>query len=187
MQRTSRPWSQGAHANSLRRRVLVRRFVRPRNNQIPCSRGIPVGEVCCGWCRRNPAPGSGMASRLACRRRNLQNVRIQRLCSKGQSSYRSQGAGMAGRGQGRQGWLMSCAYCSSSGEFDVGPARGELPLESPIRAHRITAPLRSDVESLKELWVTEKSKMSLPSDYSDRALLQKGHELPERSSEGHGN
>jgi hypothetical protein len=41
---------------------------------------------------------------------------------------------------------------------------GELHLEFPSRAHGITAPLRSELESLKRLWVTEKNEISLPSE-----------------------
>jgi hypothetical protein len=41
---------------------------------------------------------------------------------------------------------------------------GELHLEFPLRVHGITAPLRSELESLKRLWVTEKNEISLPSE-----------------------
>jgi len=39
----------------------------------------------------------------------------------------------------------------------LGLGAGELQLEFPSQAHEITAPLRSELESLKGLWVTEKS------------------------------
>ena len=43
---------------------------------------------------------------------------------------------------------------------------GELHMELPSRAHKITAPLRgSELESLQRLWVTEKNEISLTPPY----------------------
>lgn len=49
-------------------------------------------------------------------------------------------------------------FCDLSGVSSVlGRCSGELQMEIPSRAHRITTPLRSELEMLKGLWVTEKS------------------------------
>lgn len=49
-------------------------------------------------------------------------------------------------------------FCDLSGVGSVlGRRRGDLQQEIPSRAHRITAPLWSELEMPKGLWVTEKS------------------------------
>ena len=111
--------------------------------------------------------GFGMESLRVCRGQNLRIARIRRLYSRGQSNCRSQGAGMAGRGQAKRArWspLTSFAWGLPMVSSVSGRQVGELHLEFPSRAHGITAPLRSELESLKRPWVTEKNEISLPSE-----------------------
>ena len=167
MLKTSRPWSQDVQANSSRRRTRATLFGQPRSSQRPCSLGIPGDEGGHGWCRRSPPPGFGTGSRLVCPLQSQRNVRIRRLYSKGQSSWRSQGAGTAGRGQVKKAraslqMLFSCDLPVMSSVLGRS-ARG-LKWRSPCRAHGIIAPPRSELESLNGFWVTEKIEITLPSE-----------------------
>ena len=167
MLKTSRPWSQDVQANSSRRRTPATLFGRPRSSQRPCSLGIPWGEGGHGWCRRSRPPGFGMVFLLVCPVQNQRNVRTRRLYSRGQSSLRSQGAGIAFRGKvkmARRSFqvLFSCDLPVVSSVLGLW-ARG-LKWSSPRRAHGIIAPPRSELESLGGFWVTEKIEITLPSE-----------------------
>ena len=167
MLKTSGPWSQDVQASSSRRRTPATHFGRPRSSQRPCSLGIPWGEGGHGSCRRNPPPGFGTVSRLVCPLQNQRNVRIRRLYSKEQSSWCSQGAGTAGRGQMKKARgsfqvLFSCDLPVVSSVLGQS-ARG-LVRSSPRRAHGIIAPPRSELESLNGFLITEKIEITLPSE-----------------------
>lgn len=167
MLRTSRLLFRDVQASSFRRRGPAIRFGRPRSSQRPCSLGIPWGEGGHGWCRRNRPPGFGTVSLLVCPVQNQRNVRTRRLYSRGQSSLRSQGAGIAVRGQvkmARRSFQVSfsCDLPVVSSVLGLW-ARG-LEWSSPRRAHGIIAPPRSELESLSGFWVTEKIEITLPSE-----------------------
>lgn len=167
MLKTSRLLFRDVQASSFRRRSPATRSGRPRSSQRPCSLGIPWGEGGHGWCRRNRTPGFGTASPLVCPVQNPRNARIRRPYSRGQSSSRSQGAGIAVRGQvkmARRSFqvLFSCDLPVVSSVLGLGAK--ELDWSSPRRAHGIIAPPRSELESLGGFWVTEKIEITLPSE-----------------------
>lgn len=76
---------------------------------------------------------------------------------------------MPGRGQAkrvRASSVMTYEWVLPVVSSIGGRYEGELHLEFPLRAHRITTPLlRSELESLQGLWITEKYEISLVSGY----------------------